>query len=169
MRENRYVIDDTRATLRSAHELLGSPGVAATVLYRMAQSHSVGAKVAPETFYAPFAAKRMPPGISPAAILGTFRNSQAKLLGAWASAAARGKAPQDIVALVEAYGSTFPEERAEVIRIFVVTTFGGTVKPGGCSMDPKDARQTLAELTVLSAEVAAGRKTLREAVGQGAK
>jgi hypothetical protein len=76
----------------------------------------------------------------------------------------RGKAPNDIVDLVEAYAATFPAERAEVIRIFVVTTFGGTVKPGGSSMAPEDAQHTLAELTALAAEVTVGRRTLRDAL-----
>jgi hypothetical protein len=169
IRENRYVIDDGSTSLRSARQLLDSPGVAATVLYRMAQSRAVGPRVAPEAFYAPYAANRMPHGVSPAAILGTFRNFQAKLLGVWASAVLRGKAPKDIVDLIEIYGAEFPAERAEVIRIFVVTTFGGTIKPGGCSMQPQDARQTLAELTTLAAEVGAGRKTLRDALGAAGK
>ena len=168
IRENRFVVDETNA-LRSARQLLDSPGVAATILYRMAQSRAVGPRVAPEAFYAPYAANRMPKGVSPAAILGTFRNFQAKLLGVWAGAVLRGKAPRDIVDLIEIYGAEFPAERAEVIRIFVVTTFGGTIKPGGCSMQPQDARQTLAELTALSAEVGAGRKTLRDALAAAGK
>jgi hypothetical protein len=168
VRDNRYVTDDSQRVLRGAQELLDSPGVAATVLYRMAQSRTVGKRVAPEAFYAPYAKNRMPPGVSPAAILGTFRNFQAKLLGAWATAVLRDKAPKDIADLVELYGAAFPEERAEVIRIFVVTTYGATVKPGGCSPAPKDADQTLAELTALSAEVGAGRKRLREAMGKQA-
>jgi hypothetical protein len=164
VRDNRTILADGSTSLRSARELLDSPGVAATILYRMAQSRAVGPRVAPEKFYAPYAANRMPPGVSPAAILGTFRNFQAKLLGVWASAVLRKKAPKDIVDLVEIYGAEFPTERAEVIRIFVVTTFGGTIKPGGCSMQPQDARQTMAELTTLAAEVGAGRKTLRDAL-----
>jgi len=164
VRDNRFVTDESGKVLRGAKELLDSAGVAATVLYRMAQSRVVGARVAPEAFYAPYAKNRMPPGISPAAILGTFRNFQAKLLGVWASAALRGKAPNDVADLIDLYGAAFPAERAEVIRIFVVTTFGGTVKPGGCSLDPKDAQRTLAELTALAAEVGAGRKSLRQAL-----
>lgn len=166
VRDNRYVTDESHKTVRGAQELLDSPGVAATIFYRMAQSRTVGARVAPEGFYAPYAKKRMPPGVSPAAILGTFRNFQAKLLGAWASAVLRGQAPKDIADLVDIYGAAFPAERAEVIRVFVVTTFGGTVKPGGCSMDPKDAQRTLAELTTLAAEVGAGRKSLRGALAK---
>jgi len=169
VRDNRYVLDGAGAALRSARDMLDSPGVAATVIYRLAQARGVGARVAPDAFYAPYAKGRMLTGVSPAAILGTFRNFQAKLLGAWASAAGRGKAPSDIVDLLGVYGANFPAERAEAIRIFVVTTFGATVKPGGCSMDPKDANQTLAELTTLAAEVAAGRKTLREALEKRAE
>ncbi len=169
IRENRYVIADGSTALRPARELLDSPGVAGTILYRMAQDRAVGPRVASDAFYAPYVANRMPAGVSPAAILGTFRNFQAKLLGAWASAVLRGKAPKDIVDLIELYGAEFPAERAEVIRIFVVTTFGGTIKSGGCSMQPQDARQTLAELTTLAAEVGAGRKTLRDALGPAAK
>jgi hypothetical protein len=130
----------------------------------MAQSRTVGARVAPEGFYAPYAKNRMPPGVSPAAILGPFRNFQAKLLGAWATAVLRGTSPKDLADLIEVYGAAFPAERTEVIRIFVVTTFGGTVKAGGSSMDPKDSQHTLAELTALAAEVGAGRKSLREAL-----
>jgi hypothetical protein len=162
VRENRYVLDE-QGKLLTPQALTASPGVAATILYRMAQSRAVGPRVAPEAFYAPFAANRMPPGISPAAILGTFRNFQAKLLGAWATAVLRGNAPRDIIDLVELYGVAFPAERAEVLRIFVVTTFGATVMPGGSSMDPKDAQHTLAELTALTAQVTAGKRTLRDA------
>jgi hypothetical protein len=164
VRDNRYVLDEARGGLRDANAMLASPGVAATVIYRMAQARGVGARVAPEAFYAPYAKGRMPPGVSPAAILGTFRNFQAKLLGVWATAAARGKAPKDIVDLIEAYTATFPAEKSETNRIFVVTTFGATVKPGGCSTSPEDATRTLAELTTLAAEVSAGRKTLRHAL-----
>ncbi len=96
IRENRYILVDGSADLRPARQLLDSPGVAATILYRMAQDRAIGPRVAPDAFYAPYAAKRMLKGVSPAAILGTFRNFQAKLLGAWASAVLRGKAPKDI-------------------------------------------------------------------------
>jgi len=168
VRDNRYILDDSREQMLPAAQLLASGGVAATVIYRMAQSRAVGPKVAPESFYAPYAANRMPPGISPAAILGTFRNFQAKLLGAWGGAVLRGQAPKDVVDLIEVYGAAFPAERAEVVRIFVVTTYGATVVPGGASMNPKDAQHTQAELTAMAAQVTAGKRTLRDAfAGQG--
>ncbi|MBN2574948.1 MAG: hypothetical protein JXP73_10335 [Deltaproteobacteria bacterium] len=164
IRDNRFVTDQTTKALRPAQDLLASAGVAGTVIYRMAQSRAVASKVAPDAFYAPYAKNRMPPGVSPAAILGTFRNFQAKLLGAWATAVLREKAPKDIADLVEVYGAAFPTEKTEVLRIFVVTTFGGTVEPGGFAMDPKDPQRTLTELTALALEVGQGRKSLHQAL-----
>ena len=164
VRENRYVLQQDGTTLRAARDLLEDPGIAATVIYRMAQSRALAGRVAPEAFYAPLASNRFPPGVSPAAVLGTFRNFQAKFLGAWAIAALRGHAPRDVIDLVDLYGAAFPAERAEAVRIFVVTTFGATVKTGGVSTRPQDSTRALAELTALKAEVVAARRSLREAL-----
>ncbi len=162
VRQNAFVTTTGagRPQLRSATELLADPGVAATVLYRMAQSKSVGRHVAPAEIYAPFVSERVPTGVSPAAVLGPFRNFQAKLIAAWGRATMRGHAPHDIAELVEAYAATLPAERSEVIRLFVVTTYGATVKRGGVSVDA-DSTASLAELTALAAEVTAGRRPLR--------
>jgi hypothetical protein len=162
VRENRYVLEQDGATLRQGHDLLADPGVAATVIYRMAQSHTLAGRAAPDAFYAPFAPNRLPPGISPAAVLGTIRNFQAKFLGTWATAVQRGQAPLDVIDLVEIYGAAFPAERAEVTRIFAVTTFGATVKEGGVSTRPQDTTRSMAELTALTAEVVAGKRSLRQ-------
>ena len=162
VRENRYVLERDGATLREARDLLADPGVAGTIIHRMAESRVLAGRVAPETFYAPFASNRFPPGVSPAAVLGTFRNFQAKFLGAWATAVARGRAPRDVVDLIEIYGAAFPAERAEAIRIFVVTTFGATVKAGGVSTNPRDAPRALAELTVLTTAAVGGKLSLRQ-------
>lgn len=164
VRENRYVLNEGGNVLRSARQMLEDPGVAATVIYRMAQAKPVGGRVAPDEFYAHFGSNRFPPGVSPAAVLGPFRNSQAKLLGSWGLAVLRGKPPRDLVDLIETYTATFPVERAEVLRIFVVTTYGATVQSGGASPSPKDANRTLAELTTISAQVTAGKRSLREAL-----
>jgi hypothetical protein len=144
-------------TVRPAQELLADPGVAATVLYRLAQSKSVGKKIAPDAVYAPFVKDRVPEGISPAAVLGPFRNFQAKLLSAWARAVLEGNPPRDIADLVDAYGRALPAERSEIVRIFVVTTFGGTVRAGGVRPPPGNPGAALPELTTLAAEVAAGK------------
>jgi len=106
----------------------------------------------------------VPPGVSPAAVLGPFRNFQAKLLTAWGRAVLAGTPPTDIAGLVEAYGRAMPDERSEAFRIFVITTYGATVKAGGVPAIGKNATAALPELTALAAEVAAGRRSSRAAL-----
>jgi hypothetical protein len=166
VRENQFAVGPDGAP-RPAPELLADPGLAATVIYRLAESKLVGKRVAPADVYAPFVKDRVPPGVSPAAVLGPFRNFQAKLLTAWARAALAGTPPRDIADLVEAYGRAMPQERGEAVRIFVVTTYGATVKPGGVDATGPRAAAALPELTALAAEVAAGRRSSRAALPGG--
>jgi len=163
VRENRFSLGEDGAP-RPARDLLADPGVTATVLYRLAQSKTVGRKIAPDAVYAPFVKDRVPEGISPAAVLGPFRNFQAKLLSAWARAVLEGKPPADIADLVDAYGRALPAERSEITRIFVVTTFGATVKPGGVRPPIGNPGGALPELTTLAAEVAAGKRSSHAAL-----
>ncbi len=163
VRENHYVVGADGAP-RAAIDLLEDPGVAATVLYRLAQSKTVGRKIAPAEVYAPFVTDRIPAGVSPAAVLGPFRNFQAKLLSAWGRAVLEGRPPRDIGDLVEAYARALPAERGDVIRIFVITTYGATVKPGGVHPPAADPGTALPELTTLAAEVAAGKLSCRAAL-----
>ena len=163
VRQNAFVFTPGAPNqLRSSDEMLAEPGVVAAVLYRMAQLKGIGRRVAPSEIYAPFVSNRVPEGVSPAAVLGPVRNFQAKLLTAWGRAVLAGKAPHDLLDLMAAYVDALPGEKNETIRIVVATTYGATTKSGGVSANPKDADQTLAQLTTLAAEVAAGRRPLRE-------
>lgn len=165
VRENRYAVGPDGAP-RPAGELLREPGLMATVLYRLAQSKSVGRKVAPPEVYAPFVKDRVPPGVSPAAVLGPFRNFQAKLLSAWGHGVLEARPPHDVADLVEAYGRALPAERLEVTRVFVITTYGATVKAGGVRTSADRPEAALAELTALAAEVASGKLSARAAAGR---
>jgi hypothetical protein len=164
VREGRLILTPDGSALRPPAELLTDAGVAATVLYRLAQTRSVAQRVAPAAAYQPFVAGPLPEGVTGAAVLGPFRNFQAKLLQAWARAVMEGRPPVDLVDMLESYGGQFPDERAEVLRVFLATTFAGTVEPGGLSRRPEDAPQTVAALAALGEEIAAGRRTLRDAL-----
>ena len=50
------------------------------------------------------------------------------------------------------------------MRIFVVTTFGGTVRAGGVRPPPGNPGAALPELTALAAEVAAGKLSAHAAL-----
>jgi hypothetical protein len=164
IRENRAVLGDDGKTLRPPAELLRDPQVAATVLYRLAQTRTVAQTVAGPDVYTPFVAGPLPPGVSGAAVLGPIRNFQAKLFTAWGRAVMTQQAPRDIVDLLQAYMETFPTERKDVLRIFLVTTWLGTVKPGGVSRDPARTDQVLTEAAAMTEELTAGKRTLRDAL-----
>jgi hypothetical protein len=163
VRENHAVMTEDGG-LRPAADMLGDPRVGATVLHRLAQTRRIAHTAAADALYAPFVPGGLPAGISPAAVLGPVRNFQAKLLTAWGNAVAAGKPPANIVDLVEAYARLFPDERPELLRIFLVTTFGATVLAGGVSPKPEDATATLARLTTLTDEVVGGKRGLRDAL-----
>ena len=165
VRENGAVLDKQGEALRPAAEILADPAVAATVIHRLAQTRSVAHSAGPVAMYAPFVTGQLPAGVSPAAVLGPVRNFQAKLLSAWGQAVAQGHPPVDIVDLLQAYGARFPGERADVLRIFLVTTFAATVVPGGISRASADATASIARVTALTDDVLADRRGLRDALG----
>lgn len=171
VRENAFVLEEAAgeagdragAALRPARALLEDPGVAATVLYQLAQNRKLSQSVADAAFYQPFAGQHIPPGISPAVVLGAFRNQQAKLLIPWLEAVRRGEGPCDLADLIGLYARRFPADAEEVVRVFLVTTRGATVLPGGVAFDPAAPGDALARLDRLAAEVRAGARGLRDA------
>jgi hypothetical protein len=166
VRENRGALGPDGKTLRPAAELLTDPQVAATVIYRLAQLRSVAQTVAGPEIYTPFVAGPLPEGISGAAVLGPIRNFQAKLFTAWGRAVGAGHPPRDIVELLEAYLAAFPAERKDVLRVFLVTTYLGTLRREGMSRDPERADQAAAEVAAALDDVLAGRRGLRDALSE---
>ena len=138
------------------------PTVIAATLYRMASS-PVGRRLARDDVYRPFIQTPPPTGISPGRLLGAFRNFQAKLLSAWTAAVQARRAPRDLIDLIEVYAAAYPEERAQVTRIFLVTTAGLTARPGGVD-ERQSADQVASKLAGLTADVLCGRRDLRTAL-----
>ena len=55
------------------------------------------------------------------------------------------------------------------MRIFLVTTFAGTVMPGGISRAPADATPAITQLAGLTEDVLDGRRGLRDALTKAAR
>jgi hypothetical protein len=150
----------TLRPLRSAWEMMDDPVVVATVLYRLATS-DLGRKMEDPAVYRHFLDAQPPPDVHPALLLGAFRNFQAKLISAWSRANAAHRPPQDLIDLVGVYADAYPAERAEVTRIFLVTTYGVTAVPDGVHADaPAEAVES--QLAALTADVLFGRRGLRD-------
>lgn len=164
IRENHAVMSgEDRQSLRPPGELLADPRVVATVIYRLAQTRAVANRVGPPEIYRPFFEGTLPEGVSGAQVLGPIRNFVAKLFTAWHHALLSGRAPRDGADLIEAYTRLFPDERREVLRIYLVTTFAATVKPGGISRRPEESTAAVAEVTALTEDIVAGKRTLKDA------
>jgi hypothetical protein len=146
-------------------DLVRDPLVIATVLYRLASS-AAGHRLAPDEIYRSLVPEFPPAGFSPGQLLGAFRNFQAKLLVAWNRAGQSATPPRDLIDLVTAYADTFPDERAEVTRIFLVTTYGLTARPGG--IYPRQPLEEVAsKLAELTADVLFGHAGLRTGLRAG--
>lgn len=157
----REAVDWPPGAVAPAWWMVRDPTVIATVLYRLAAS-AIGRRLTTDQAYLPFVEEPPPRGLSGGLLLGAFRNFQAKLLSAWSRAALAGRTPVDLVDLVDAYGDAYPEERAEVTRIFLVTTYGATALPRG--VDPRWPDQLASGLAALTADVLFGRRGLRDAL-----
>jgi hypothetical protein len=150
----------TERPMRSAWQMMDDPVVVATVLYRLASS-DLSRTMADPAVYLPFLETRPPRDVHPALLLGAFRNFQAKLISAWSRANAAGRPPQDLIDLIGAYADAYPAERAEVTRIYLVTTYGVTAIADGVRADvPPDAVES--QLAALTADVLFGRRGLRD-------
>jgi hypothetical protein len=151
------------AVLRShgdGRRMVSDPLVVASVLYRLASS-GLGQKMADPAVYHPFLEARPPRDVHPALLLGAFRNFQAKLVSAWHRASAAGHPPHDLVDLIEAYADAYPAERAEAMRIFLVTTYAATAVRDGVSAD-EPSGEIESRLAMLTADVLFGRRGLRD-------
>ncbi len=150
-----------RAQQIDTDAFLRNPELIAAFLYRLATSET-GHRLAPDDIYRPMVPDRPPAGISPGRLLGAFRNFQAKLLWAWSRSVVLEGPARDLVDLASAYADAFPAERAETIRIFLVTTGAATFQPGGVS-DRGSPEETASQYAALTADVLFGRRNLRGA------
>ena len=133
--ENQLLAVGLDGAPRPAAELLADPGLAATVLSRLAPSKAVGRRVAPADVYAPFVSERVPPGVSSRRRAGTVpESSRAKAASsAWGRAVLAGSCRPTSCELADADQRTRPCLRLSAPRPCASsssTTYGATVKPG---------------------------------------
>ena len=149
---------DLPVSPRDTDAFLRDPRLIAAFLYHLATSET-GHRLAPDDIYRSMVPEHPPAGID-RELFGAFRNFQAKLLWAWNRAVILEGPPRDLVDLVEAYAAAFPAERAEVIRIFLVTTTAATLQPGGVSHQAS-SDEAASRYAALTTDVLFGRRDLR--------
>ena len=149
---------------RPPAELLADPGVAATVIYRLAQSKAVGrqgrARRGLRAVRRRTASRRASARRPCSARSATSRPSCCRPGGARCSRASR---PRDIADLVEAYGRALPAERSEVAPHLRGHDLRRDREAGRRARRRRRPGAALPELTALAAEVAAGSRSCRAA------
>jgi hypothetical protein len=118
-----------RTRLKNGQQMLACEGVLATLFYRIDSSPILQAHYERAEFYEPFLLAPIPAGIKPQDIFTPFENVILKNFWVWSRMKERdagdGKKPP-FLAFIEEWGRAFPQDREELLSIFLATTAGRT-------------------------------------------
>jgi hypothetical protein len=125
-----------RTRLKNGQQMLSCEGVLATLFYRIDSNPVLQGHYLPAAFYASFLIVPWPAGVQPQEIFTPFENVMLKNFWVWSRMKERGPsagaAPPPFLAYLEEWGRAFPQDREELLNIFLATTAGRTVsvEPG---------------------------------------
>jgi len=120
------IFDRTR--LRNGQQMLSCEGVLATIFYRINTNVRLRQNYQEKEFYDRFLLRPMPEGIEPQEVFSPFENVMLKHFWVWSRL--DGKMTGESVLpleYIEEWGRSFPEDKEEITRLFVLTTMGRTV------------------------------------------
>ncbi len=117
--------DHTR--LKNAQQMLSSEGVAATLFYQAAIHPGIGSHYMPAAFYEPFLAKPLPPETDPAGVFSPEENFLLKNFWIWKKMSGMAFTGSPLITWVSAWCSEFPDDRREMLGLFVRITRGITI------------------------------------------
>jgi hypothetical protein len=120
------VFDQTR--LKNGQQMLSCEGVLATLFYRINTNRKLQNSYQDKSFYDRFLLKAIPDGITPEDIFTPMENVFLKDFFVWAKIK-EGLPPKSslFIEFLQEWCRLFPEDREELIRLFIMTTVGKTV------------------------------------------
>jgi hypothetical protein len=123
------IFDRTR--LRSGQQMLSCEGVLATLFYRINTNSALKQSYRPRDFYDRFLLRPLPRGTKPRDIFTPFENVVLKNFWVWSRLNDR-MTEESVLPLeyIKEWAVSFPEDKEEIYRIFVLTTMGKTVSDG---------------------------------------
>ncbi len=120
------IFDTTR--LRNGQQMLSCEGVLATIFYRINTNTKLRQNYREADFYDRFLLRPMPESIEPRELFSPFENVMLKHFWIWSrlddTMTGESVLP---VEYIEEWAASFPEDREEIHRLFVLTTMGKTV------------------------------------------
>jgi hypothetical protein len=117
--------------LKNAQQMLSCEGVLATLFYRINGNDKLQSGYQTKDFYERFLLSELPEGFTAQEIFTPFENVLLKNLWVWHEMK-EGLSEDDVIAVrfIEQWGRSFPEDREELLRIFLMTTAGKTISFG---------------------------------------
>jgi hypothetical protein len=124
-----------RTRLKNGRQMLACEGVLATLFFRIDTSPVIQNNYAAAPFYEPFLLAPFPRSGKPQDIFTPFENALLKNLWVWSLMKRRlaaGPEKPPLLVFLEEWGRAFPQDRDELLRIFLATTAGRTAstEPG---------------------------------------
>ena len=117
-----------RTRLRNAQQMLSSEGVLATLFYRISTNRVLQDNFRENAFYDRFLLRPIPAGTTPKEIFTPLENVVLKDFHVWEKIKSRLNPDSVIMTeFIQEWGRSFPEDREEILKLFVMTTVGKTV------------------------------------------
>lgn len=108
--------------------MLSCEGVLATLFYRIATDPGLGSRYAEPSFYERFLLSKIPAGVAPRDIFTPYENVNLKVFWIWHRLKAKGPAVKSpFVEFLKEWMESIPEDKEEILDIFLATTAGQTV------------------------------------------
>lgn len=123
----------SRTRLRNGQQMLSCEGVLATLFYRLNSDPALRNNYVDSKFYERFLLSPIPAGLKPQDIFSPFENVFLKNFWIWSRIKDRvGQGSVLVLEFLTEWSRSFPEDRAEVWKVFVSTTVGKTLsdEPG---------------------------------------
>lgn len=122
------LLDKTR--LKNAQQMLSCEGFIATLFFRITKDKILQDNYLDRDFYRPFLISDLPEDVSPTDIFTPFENINLKIFKVMQRLSEKGAALKDFVPVIEfikEWCRTFPEDREELLKLFVGLTVGKTI------------------------------------------
>jgi len=117
-----------RTRLRNAQQMLSSEGVLATLFYRINTNKVLQNNFRENAFYDRFLLRAIPAGTTPREIFTPLENVFLKNFHVWEKIKGRLN-PESVIPIefIQEWERSFPEDREEILKLFVMTTVGKTL------------------------------------------
>lgn len=132
--EQRILLDHTspafdHTRIKNAQQMLSCEGVLATLFYQINTDQKLAQNYLKSDFYTPFLVKPIPAGTNPAQIFSPIENMMIKNFRVWYQMKNRDIPGSPFIAWVEEWCRQFPDDRDEMLKLFIQITKGVTLSP----------------------------------------